>query len=49
LNELKNRSVTDILLAVVDELSGFLDAVFPKVMFNCALYTWYAETCAVRR
>jgi transposase-like protein len=27
MNELKNRGVTDILLAAVDGLTGFLDAI----------------------
>jgi len=33
INELKNRGVRDILIASIDDLSGFLDAihaVFPK-------------------
>ncbi len=43
LTELKNRGNQDILIACVDGLKGFLDAinsVFPKPIFSCALSIW---------
>jgi hypothetical protein len=54
LNELKNRSVQDILLAAVDGLTGFPDAinaVFPKTEVQLCIVqhgTQLGEICAVQ-
>lgn len=45
MNELRNRGVEDILLAVVDGLKGFPDAVravFPEAWFRPAWFTCYS-------
>lgn len=45
LTELKNRGVKDILIAWVDGLKGFPDAintVYPDTLSSCVLSTWYA-------
>jgi len=45
LNELKNRGVKDILIAAIDGLTGFPDAintVFQRLKFSFVWYTWFA-------
>ena len=45
LTELQNRGVEDILIACVDGLKGFPDAItlcFHKLMCNCVSCIWYA-------
>ena len=45
LTELKNRGARDILIAWVDGLKGFpeaIEAVFPQTQGNCALSIWCA-------
>ena len=48
MTELKNRGVQDILIACVDGLKGFPEAiasVYPQ--FNCASCTWCATVYAL--
>jgi putative transposase len=51
LTELKNRGVEDILIACVDGLTGFAEAiraVYPQTQVQlCALSTWFAIRCAM--
>ena len=45
LTELQNRGVKDILIACVDGLKGFPDAItaaFPDTQASYVLFTWYA-------
>ncbi|WP_172731823.1 EAST1 family heat-stable enterotoxin [Pluralibacter gergoviae] len=48
LTELKNRGLNDILIACVDGLKGFPDAinaVYPEARISCASYIWCATAC----
>ncbi len=53
LTELQNRSVRDILIACVDSLKGFPDAIntaFPNIqLYNCAYATELDEVAALER
>ena len=44
MNELKNRGVNDVLIAVVDGLKGFpeaINAVFPQtIVQTCIVHRW---------
>ncbi len=48
LTELKNRGLNDILIACVDGLKGFpeaINAVYPETQIQLCIYTWYATAC----
>jgi len=53
LTELKNRGLEDILIACVDCLKGFPDAIPiaveypPRPRSNCVSSTWCATRCAM--
>ena len=48
LTELRNRGVRDILIACVDGLQGFPEAIenlYPQTRYSCASCTWYGTRC----